>query len=822
MPRVNSVNALREPSIAGGTSPAKINPGVTSHTVRAGQAWASAIKDIGGAFAQLAGNAAAAQDSQNYALAQIDYNRQDRETWTDINNKADEQGNGFEQTPDRYSAIMKSNQAKYPIGDPKLRRKWQMTMLERSSRRGYDAVQAAQGRKKTYFKGVEDRQFAAAQVEVSKSPNMETINQQLQPLEDLVNSGRGIYHTEGDIQNRLRQYRGKLYSQALKTLAEKDPESATKLFDQIQKSGKFEIQGPSGPVRVFDADKVPTAAQRRDIWNKGGVVVNLDTNSSKKGGPTSPMVVIPDGATKEQRAAAESYAKQIAGLYAKQFGKTMKPRVVTRSQNGRGRSFTIHTEPYSVKDSNAVKFFSSPEGQKLHAEILRGTLGKIPGVQFSLPHGGTKGADKGAHGSGTNEVAIAKNLIAQLNDGRAPAQGQGDRTSALGQLAPGQRFSVDTKFGQFEVDSKSWNAMSGNDIRRLANFANERKGQVLRMRKADADVMMKNQIEHVLQFGSDAKDWDAGFIAKAYEDRPQKLKSFNARLEAARQAHGITDGAASSDATTLRDRLQQARPMEGSDNYAIRKDMYDQAERRVNRLLNARDKDPARAVDGTADRETWGRAQTVNQAYEQFTNGVPKNAKERFAVVDARLRAQNALGIAHPKPLTNSEASDLVGMLKTPPGGDHEAAARNLYKKIVEQYGEGHADKITDQVIERAFKDEEKRQLFKSTLDTLEQQSFRTSTESKRIEDEQKLLEGEMIGRHEAAEPGFFEWVLPYLPNVAGDQSRRLEAQSKKPIPPAAIKHLKDHPDTAQQFEEWFGLKPGDSKRYLEQAPKNE
>jgi hypothetical protein len=166
------------------------------------------------------------------------------------------------------------------------------------------------------------------------------------------------------------------------------------------------------PWQIYDK-KVPSSAQRKAIQRNGGVVVNLDTNWSKSGSQTSPMVVIPDDATPEQRQAAEAYAARIAEVYEKQFGKSLAPRVITRSENGRGRAATIHTEPYAVTDAKAVEFFGSAEGSRLHAQILRETLGKIPGVHFSMPHNEAKG-DRGAHGSRTNEVKLARMVIENL------------------------------------------------------------------------------------------------------------------------------------------------------------------------------------------------------------------------------------------------------------------------------------------------------------------------------------------------------------------------------------------------------------------------
>ncbi len=164
-----------------------------------------------------------------------------------------------------------------------------------------------------------------------------------------------------------------------------------------------------------DGKRVPTLKERQDIFSKGGVTINLDSNwgPSSSNGVTSPMVVIPNRATPEQRTASENYARRVAELYNNKFGTNLKHRVVTRAENGRGRPATIHTEPYALTDKRAVEYFNSDEGRREYDKILTSTLGTIPGAQFSLPHNPAKG-DNGAYGSGTNEVDRARGIIGRL------------------------------------------------------------------------------------------------------------------------------------------------------------------------------------------------------------------------------------------------------------------------------------------------------------------------------------------------------------------------------------------------------------------------
>lgn len=196
-------------------------------------------------------------------------------------------------------------------------------------------------------------------------------------------------------------------------------------------------QPQASNFRILDTE-APTHAERNRIFKQGGVVVNLDTNWAKGDKPTTPMVVIPDNATKAQRQAAEAYAGKMAGLYREKFGVDLKPKVVTRSANGRGRPATIHTEPYAVTDSKAVAYFQTPEGAGAHAQILRDTFGKVPGVVFSIPHDPTRKGDHGAEANGVNEVSLAKLVLAQLKGGDArPAPTQFAGMSRVGAAPAG-------------------------------------------------------------------------------------------------------------------------------------------------------------------------------------------------------------------------------------------------------------------------------------------------------------------------------------------------------------------------------------------------
>lgn len=155
--------------------------------------------------------------------------------------------------------------------------------------------------------------------------------------------------------------------------------------------------------------KYSTNAGRSKIYLEGGAPILLDTNFTKEGkGVTQPLVVIPDDATEEQRFHAEKYVKEIAKYLNGRLKRNMKGRVITRSENGRGRPFAFHTEPFALSDPAALRIMTSAAGMADHRKILQRTLGSIPGAQFFLPH---EEGDPGATGNGTTEVQHARELL---------------------------------------------------------------------------------------------------------------------------------------------------------------------------------------------------------------------------------------------------------------------------------------------------------------------------------------------------------------------------------------------------------------------------
>jgi hypothetical protein len=153
---------------------------------------------------------------------------------------------------------------------------------------------------------------------------------------------------------------------------------------------------------------------RRVLASQGKVVVSLDRNSVGRPVFLRPMIVIPDNSSAEVRKAAHDWVNRTAELVSEKTGKKITGRVLTRSQNKRGRTNTVHLEPYGVDDPTpingmpATKYWSEGEGAEALGRITMETFGRLEQSLFTSPHGNGDPGAVGPHGS---EVDLAKNEL---------------------------------------------------------------------------------------------------------------------------------------------------------------------------------------------------------------------------------------------------------------------------------------------------------------------------------------------------------------------------------------------------------------------------
>jgi hypothetical protein len=134
--------------------------------------------------------------------------------------------------------------------------------------------------------------------------------------------------------------------------------------------------------------------------------VSLDFNAAASKDAKGVEIIIPNDASAIERAAAMDYVNKTQQYFAERGVEVPVRGVRTAKENGRGTPGRFHTEPFFVGHAKARKVMESdPDG---YAQVLAGTLGRIPNVTFIAPH---KTNDPGASDGKFNERDFAKGSI---------------------------------------------------------------------------------------------------------------------------------------------------------------------------------------------------------------------------------------------------------------------------------------------------------------------------------------------------------------------------------------------------------------------------
>ena len=170
--------------------------------------------------------------------------------------------------------------------------------------------------------------------------------------------------------------------------------------------------GPYASLNLGGGSTISMGTRAANRPTAGITNVSLDFNASESGTARGVEVIIPDNASPEVRSAAEAYVQRVAD-FARASGITDYPirGVRTRSENGRGVSHTVHTEPFFNNDlemQQAVK--SNPQA---FAQIYKDTFGGVPSSRIIPPHG--VGKDRGAASSVFgDETSFGELMIRQM------------------------------------------------------------------------------------------------------------------------------------------------------------------------------------------------------------------------------------------------------------------------------------------------------------------------------------------------------------------------------------------------------------------------
>jgi hypothetical protein len=169
------------------------------------------------------------------------------------------------------------------------------------------------------------------------------------------------------------------------------------------------------PTSQINYDQLPSSnnfgftSKTRDLLPKSTAdarQVSLDFNAAPSKNAKGVEIIIPNDASAIERAAAMDYVNKTQQYFAERGVEVPVRGVRTAKENGRGTPGRFHTEPFFVGHAEARKVMESdPDG---YAQVLAGTLGRIPNVTFIAPH---KTNDPGASDGKFNERDFAKGSI---------------------------------------------------------------------------------------------------------------------------------------------------------------------------------------------------------------------------------------------------------------------------------------------------------------------------------------------------------------------------------------------------------------------------
>lgn len=339
------------------------------------------------------------------------------------------------------------------------------------------------------------------------------------------------------------------------------------------------------------------------------------------------------------------------------------------------------------------------------------------------------------------------------------------------------------------------------------------------------------QLRRGEQFGSDAPDYDIEGIRAAYRKNPKVVEKHLRKVEASKQVAEMMKDAPKLREEDLDRRLAQLRPKEGSHHIAEQQEVYEKAEKRVEKLLEQRRTDPAAAVAGTPQ---------VKGVTDKLENGQPKNQAEAFQLVNARLNSQRLLGIApqNQRPLTNAEAKRLAQPLMNVDEGRAEEVLQQVNEKVVKAFGHKYSGIIMKQVADHAFSDKARKDSLFQVLRGMDEEGRVAPTDMERAREMYRVRTMEKAIGAPAGEqpptpseqfgtgifPGSFGQLrkrIEFFGQVLGggpspqqqDKPAKREVVPARKPPPAAIEHLRQNPTLAPQFEQRYGT--GTARQYL-------
>jgi len=869
MVKVIAPDDMNRPTISDGSrNPASISPSVVSGLGSSQRAVANSLGNLVGAFGDAMGRVASAKAASSEADARLEWLKGDYEIRSDLAANAGEDGELYRTAPDRYGGLNKSIDEKYG----NLGEKFQRWRDEQTWRRGTEAGNNYLKGQRTVFTRGWDQDSARLAERVQKGEIDPTeFNEMYRAQVDKLSALDSKVIPKSEAQARARQLQAQLALSVDSYLKQSSPDKRAKFWGDVAK-GQFALEsgqvgGGSGSSDLGSVSAKYESGGRgvgfvsTGYKDPGGVSYGIHQLSgaysmgaflrSPEGKAYADafdgMKPGTSGFTKAYKAIAakdpNGFAKAQKAFYTRTHYKPVMEHAKGLGYDVANRGvqealFSMGVQHGGARKivSNAGKAQSTPADQikalyaartkyvqglsSLPAETKRSVLNRYtrevndalaladaPGITMS----GGDSSDMPAQPKGHVGDEVEGDPTAQpgtystANDNAA-----WDGSIPEGRLVEGQTFTVETERGTIEIPAEWINAIPAKARAAYGKDASEALKIAQRQRKVLADSMMENAEAHMAEYGTLPPRYSAEQVKDAYRDNPDKIRK---HVDAMRYGQGIANAKAkAADAPTpdITRMIDEMRPRQGSENFAVRMKIYEGAAKDLQEITRLRQADPAKAVEGSRE---------VASVLSKIPGGVPRSTNERIALAQARLEAQTRLEIEKPlrSPVTMDEARGMAGGLSALSEDQALTQLERIHAKAKERYGIDLADDVTRAAVRSVIKDAKMRSTFVAQIQSIHDAATAPPEVKTEVEETET---GSWLDYIPDMDQWYANWNEGYQIRAKAQNEAMgrdqpdsgTEPAKPKPKPSReAIEYLRKNPFTWGDFESTFGV---DAEQY--------
>jgi hypothetical protein len=324
-------------------------------------------------------------------------------------------------------------------------------------------------------------------------------------------------------------------------------------------------------------------------------------------------------------------------------------------------------------------------------------------------------------------------------------------------------------------------------------------------KRVELEGWMKSDL---LQIEQDGKGYDFDEAREKelqkhfHGDQVQRWKAAREEKKAVYNAGYGLDEMSEAQMGQLLQHLDMDQENDATEKKALKAKVFDEISKRANKIMEAREKDPAASVDSLP------RVKSAREAYMNAKGdegdgmdlrGMASETEQNERVIEARLAEQRRLGVADPKPITKREARALVDFpslatMGATKGGTKKyiEKLRGLADRIEQQYGPRYAREVFATVRDYELKQEGEKE---QAVGILEKMAFGEPITPRDLRRAERLSEIDTMGRPFGTPPAPARFGVPPIAEKAG----------LKPVP-EDVDWLKAKPDVRwEEFDKQYG-----------------